>query len=263
MNRLQVAAHRELCLISALLLFMELAFIRWLPAQVLFLTFFTNTVLLASFLGMALGCLASNHRRDYLAWTPYLLALSLFAAALMEALRTSLQDVVLVGDRTSPQMVFFGTEYQAGDVAKFALPIESIACVFFLLVVFTMVGPGQALGRRLSALGNPLEGYIINIGGSLAGIALFVACSSWLPPVWWFGLIGLGLAFLPPPSARRRWVHIAALTLSPFAVLIPEVFDVGVIRRQFPDTYWSPYYRINYAPPPSGASSSTCLATRT
>src|ERR1700683_1275139 len=49
---------RDLFLISALFLFLELTFIRWFPAQVLFLTFFTNTVLLASFLGLSLGCLA-------------------------------------------------------------------------------------------------------------------------------------------------------------------------------------------------------------
>ena len=67
----------ELFLISALILFLELAAIRWFPARVLFLTFFTNTVLLACFLGMSIGCLAARHRRTYLHWTPALLALGL------------------------------------------------------------------------------------------------------------------------------------------------------------------------------------------
>ena len=53
-------ARGDLFLISLLILFLELACIRWFPAHVLFLTFFTNTVLLACFLGMSLGCLASR-----------------------------------------------------------------------------------------------------------------------------------------------------------------------------------------------------------
>ena len=54
----------DLFAISLLVLFLELACIRWFPAHVLFLTFFTNTMLLAGFLGMSVGCLTTRHRRD-------------------------------------------------------------------------------------------------------------------------------------------------------------------------------------------------------
>src|SRR6516225_8116744 len=73
-------ARLDLFLISVLILFLELACIRWFPAHVLFLTFFTNTVLLACFLGMSVGCLAARHRRNYLTWTPVLLVVALAAA---------------------------------------------------------------------------------------------------------------------------------------------------------------------------------------
>src|SRR5687768_14611744 len=66
----------ELFLISLVILFMELACIRWFPAHVLYLTFFTNVVLLASFLGMSVGCLAASHHRDYLFWTPPLMVVA-------------------------------------------------------------------------------------------------------------------------------------------------------------------------------------------
>src|SRR5437899_2556443 len=69
----------ELFLISLLVLFLELACIRWLPAHVLFLTFFTNTVLLACFLGMSVGCLAAGRDWNLVLWTPVLLALALAA----------------------------------------------------------------------------------------------------------------------------------------------------------------------------------------
>ena len=53
-------ARLDLFLISVLVLFLELASIRWFPSHVLFLTFFTNTVLLAAVLGMSVGCLAAS-----------------------------------------------------------------------------------------------------------------------------------------------------------------------------------------------------------
>src|SRR5260370_38532282 len=86
--------QRDLFIGSSLFLFMELAFIRWLPAQVLFLTFFTNTVLLASFLGLSLGCLAAGNRRNYLPLTPVLLALTIPAGAEIEGGRVAVRDIM-------------------------------------------------------------------------------------------------------------------------------------------------------------------------
>ena len=57
--------YRDLFLISFLILFFELACIRWFGSTVVYLTFFTNIVLLATFLGMSVGCLAASGRRDW------------------------------------------------------------------------------------------------------------------------------------------------------------------------------------------------------
>ena len=54
----------HLFLISFVILFFELACIRWFGSTVIFLTFFTNIVLMACFLGMSVGCLAASRRRD-------------------------------------------------------------------------------------------------------------------------------------------------------------------------------------------------------
>src|SRR3954469_2800930 len=59
----------DLLLISFLILFFELACIRWFGSMVVYLTFFTNIVLTACFLGMSVGCLAASRRRNYLAAT--------------------------------------------------------------------------------------------------------------------------------------------------------------------------------------------------
>src|ERR1700686_5119991 len=104
------APHRtraNLFLISLLILFMELAFIRWFPAHVLFLTFFTNLVLLACFLGLSVGCLTANRPRHYLAWTPVLLVVALLSAHAVSLLRKPLQHLLDVGQQSAPQVVFF------------------------------------------------------------------------------------------------------------------------------------------------------------
>src|SRR3954467_6898854 len=94
--------------VSVLVLFLELACIRWFPAHVLLLTFFTNVVLLACFLGMSIGCLAAAGPRRYLAWTPLLLAVSLGTAHGVAYLRNRLPVTVNVGGQwTNPQLIFF------------------------------------------------------------------------------------------------------------------------------------------------------------
>src|SRR5436309_10611118 len=75
-------ASGDLFLISVLLLFLELACIRWFPAHVLFLTFFTNTVLLACFVGMSVGLLTARRPGREIARTPVWLAVALAAGLL-------------------------------------------------------------------------------------------------------------------------------------------------------------------------------------
>src|SRR5687767_10424574 len=47
---------------SLLALYVELLCIRWMPAHVRYLGYFTNFVLLASFLGLAVGILSARRR---------------------------------------------------------------------------------------------------------------------------------------------------------------------------------------------------------
>ena len=49
-------------LASFLVLFLEVALIRWMPAYVRLLAYFSNFILLASFLGIGIGCLLASRR---------------------------------------------------------------------------------------------------------------------------------------------------------------------------------------------------------
>jgi SAM-dependent methyltransferase len=247
----------DLFLASVLVLFLELACIRWFPAHVLFLTFFTNVMLLASFLGISVGCLAASRRADYLWRTPVLLALALGAAHLIEWQRLRTGSAIDVGNHVSPQLVFFGVESQPWDPSKFVIPIEAVSGAVFVLVALTLVGPGQQLGRSLSRFTNRLEAYTINVAGSIAGILLFTASSRWqLGPVWWFaGVLALMAWFLArsgftKPGAATAAAGAAAvlvLASSPgtLAAVKPAGFDAP---RGATSEIWSPYYRVNYEP---------------
>src|SRR6186997_784605 len=215
----------DLFLISFLTLFLELTCIRWFPSHVLFLTFFTNTVLLASILGIAVGCLAAKRKSNLLLWTPLVLMVALGSAHLVEWQRQVHAGVIDVGNQASPQMVFFGVEYQARDLSSFVIPIEVICGYFFLIIALAMMGPGQQLGRALARMPNRLEAYTIDILGSIFGIVVFAACSFLeLPPTWWFALVMAGFVWFLAPDNRRRGF---ALALGPALVLLLSVAPQG------------------------------------
>jgi spermidine synthase len=240
----------DLFIASILVLFLELACIRWFPAHVLFLTFFTNVMLLAAFLGISVGCLAAGRRRNYLVWTPVLLLLAIGAARLIEWERQRTGSVVQVGNSVSPQLVFFGVEYQPWDPSKFVIPIEAVSGVLFILVALALVGPGQQLGRSLARVSNRVEGYTVNIAGSIAGILLFTACSWWeLGPVWWFGGVLAAIAYFQKLTLR---LPTAVLVATSAAILLLMVGDAAPVkgREGITRELWSPYYRIHYGEGP-------------
>jgi hypothetical protein len=249
-------------LISWLILFLELACIRWFPAHVLFLTFFTNTVLLASFIGMSIGCLLADRPGRLIDRTPFWLAVALLAGVGVLLMRGSLEQHVDVAGQANPDVVFFGTELTALRPVEFLVPVELVMALFFLLNALVMVGPGQELGRAFARVPGRASAYTWNLLGSLAGIVSFSVCSSLqLPPVIWFAVAAVGLAcFLSVPPGRRGvqadpapaagvsagWMPYAFLVLVPLATL--PTSGVAPAAPGAPETSWSPYYRIDYYP---------------
>jgi SAM-dependent methyltransferase len=229
----------DLFLVSFLILFMELACIRWFGSTVVFLTFFTNIALLAAFLGISVGCLAATNRWNLIETVVPTLLAGMTLAWLVLHLFTRFTDVMIdVGGQGSPQQIFFGTEYRARDLARFVVPLEAVAGTFFVLIALVFVGLGQVMGRGFAAMSNRIAAYTVNIAGSLAGIAAF-ALASYLrtPPLVWFGwTLALCLYFVPRPTLPRLLAPIGVLALLAFATdTLPNV-----------DTIWSPYYKITY-----------------
>src|SRR5581483_10958905 len=188
----------DLFLVSWLVLFLELACIRWFPSHVPFLTFFTNTVLLACFVGMSVGCLAARWPARHVRRTPAWLAAALAAGMLTDAYSGKLQHVIDVGGQANPEVVFFGAETSALRDHEFVVPVEAFGGAFFVLIAAVLVGPGQELGRAFNRVASRTTAYSANLLGSLAGIASSPACSYLeLPPVFWFAAAAVGLAYFP------------------------------------------------------------------
>ena len=233
----------NLFLVGFLVLFLELACIRWFAAYVIFLQFFTNVVLMASFLGMSCGCLAARSGRDWLRRFPFLALGTILAALAIHVLYMHWSGIAIeVGHQASPQEVFFGTEDRNPDVARFVVPIEYIAGVFLVLIAWLFVGLGQALGQAFAASSSRLLGYMSNIGGSLAGIAAFslIAFLQAPPPVW-FAVCAAGVGYLLYQARSLTAPRLLALAALPLVVAIPE------IERHFlagADLRWSPYYAV-------------------
>jgi hypothetical protein len=252
--------YAELFAISFLILFFELACIRWFGAYVVFLTFFSNIVLLASFLGMSVGCLAASRKRNFVNWVPWLALIAVLSAIVILLLyKVNPHFTVDVGDQTSPERVYFGTEYRHPDLAGIVVPIEAIAGYFFVLVALMFVGLGQVMGRRFDMIPNRVLAYTTNVAGSLVGIVSFALLSYfWLSPFWWF-LPALGCVAYFLKVERRRWriVNWVCLGLTVVIVVLAGRGDgmyrigralVPKIERQLKHKqfYWSPYYWISF-----------------
>src|SRR3954464_1595025 len=95
-ERMLVAGpRRRLLLASALMLFLELALIRWLGADVVHLGYFSNIVLLGSFLGVGLGFLRIRPGRGRPLYFPVaLIALVVFVLVVPVSVERGGSDLV-------------------------------------------------------------------------------------------------------------------------------------------------------------------------
>ncbi len=233
-------AYAGLFLISFVILFLELACIRWFGSMVVFLTFFTNVVLLATFLGMSVGCMTARSPRDLVqSVIPMLFLTMALAGVVLWAYQSIGRIMIDVGGQGSPQQVYFGTEYHARDLSWFVVPIEAVAAVFFALIAVVFVGLGQVMGRAFIQVPHRVAAYTINIAGSLAGIGAF-ALASWLrtPPLVWF-VVALAVCFVF--IRRRTPLQVGASIAMLVLVLLTSLDPHGSVL-------WSPYYKIHYYP---------------
>ncbi|MEV5428019.1 spermidine synthase [Streptomyces sp. NPDC052701] len=216
----------KLMLASTTMLFVELALIRWAGANVVHLSYFSNFILLGSFLGIGIGFLIPAARGQWLKrWTPVPLAL----------LVVLVREYPVQVRQSSGQVIYFTAVKTTGLPEWVTLP------AIFLLTAVIMAGIGKItadLFRRLPSL----DAYRYDLLGSLTGSASF-AVLSWLraPSVVWGAFAAVALLVLG--GRRHTLLYGIPLTVM-VAALFVETTTAGIS--------WSPYYKIQLR-----ASSST------
>ena len=229
----------QLFVLSFLMLFVELALIRWSGALVIYLSYFSNFVLLGSFLGIGIGFLRAKSRVNLFPWAPVALAL------LILFVRVFPVEVV----RTGYQLLFFGygSFHASGPPTWVTLPIVFLA----VATVMEMIGEGVA---RTFIRFRPLDAYRLDIAGSIVGIAAFSLLSFLdAKPVVWALIVAVVMLLLY--GRRTGLLQIAAVV-----ALVMLLWSESLSSTDI----WSPYYRISYRRRATGIpSTSTGYRTRT
>ena len=207
----------RLVLLSSLMLFVELALIRWTGSNIVHLSYFSNFVLLGSFLGIGAGFLRGRARINLFPYAPVGLAL--------------LVGLVLIFpvqiDRSGSDLIYFGRFAASGLPVWITLPFIFVA----VAGVMAMIAEGVA---RTFVEFEPLEAYRYDIAGSVLGIAAFSALAfTWAPPVVWGIVAAILFAILLRPSLR----------ILQAVALIGLVFMLGR-ESLVPEWSWSPYYKV-------------------
>jgi hypothetical protein len=213
----------RLVLTSGTLLFVELLLIRWVPAEVRYIGFFSNFLLMASFLGIGVGILLGRRRGlNTVALFPILLVAVVW-------LITTLELNVQV---KSTDELFFGlAESSAADINFLVLPLV------FTLVAALMASIAIPLGPLLRSM-PPLQAYAWDITGSMLGIAGFTILSAaGTDPIVWFTVVAVLVVLLIGGSDASLLRYPAAVAL---ALVLFLAYNEGGANE-----IWSPYYRIN------------------
>src|SRR5215212_8688170 len=215
------SVRMRIFLLSFTLLFFELLCIRWIPAYVRYLSYFTNFILLAAFLGMGLGILSA--RKTNFRFPPFpllLIALVAVVAVNRFELNISSTDVLYFGS---------GTTGFARAESFILLPL------IFTFVAAAFIPLARSLGLLFTKT-EPLTAYTFDILGSLAGTAAFFLIGYFaLPPIFWFG--ALGLLVLSLGERRSGW-----------KTALPIVAAAAISLFLQRNTFWSPYYKITLTP---------------
>jgi len=223
---------------SFVALYFELVVIRYLSTEIRVFAYLKNLALVASFFGIGLGMLHESPPRAMKRFFPLiaaaLLLLITFASALhLTHLAAPTFDYRMLGNQPvgpANQWII------AWNLMIVFIYLIAVPGIMYLVVAFFAV-LGGFVGEQLKLL-PPLQGYGVNLAGSLAGIIAFTLISLLgLPPVIW---VLLGFLALLPFFLRQRWA-MAGFALIVCAMAVPQ-----------PRTYWSPYYRITLrevAPP--------------
>ena len=212
--------------------------IRWIGTEIPVFAYLQNTILVACFLGLGIGCFTARQpidlRRSLIPLTLLLLLMAIPVTRTnlgrISTLLSATGDLVIRGARVGVTPWLSALEVLIGLVVTFAL---------LVLVVDVFVPLGRLLGRLLDEHPHVIRAYSVNIAGSLVGVWLFVLLSFFHQPAAfpgsssWRAAPGFHRQGEPPPQDEPRTAPGCVL-LAGFAGLEPGSLEVE----------WSPYQKL-------------------
>ena len=211
---------------SFLILFFELALIRFIPSNVRITAYFINLVLVAAFLGMGIGMIRVKRDQDLTQFFPPLLLLLVGTCVYFS-------NIIVVAPRLEEAMYASYADISPNSREWGMVPVVS---VFFTFSALPFIALGYAMGNEFKNF-PALHAYAINTAGSLAGLLAFSILSYFsTPPIIWFGLGGL--LFLVLTGKKQNFI-ISTLCLGLIFYLVQSLY-------QKDHEIWSPYYKINH-----------------
>ena len=215
-----------LFLASFAALLLELALIRWLPERVRVIAYFPNIVLIAAFLGLGVGALTKI--RNALWFGPLVLVTIILAVLLGRIAFTA------KGASEHLWLLYYDLPKNSPVIDSVILPIT---LVFVATTILFIPLGGMIAGRiqQFKDLHRPLDGYVLDLMGSLAGVIGFLILAALgSRPIWWFSCAAGAVALTLPKNWRVR-----------FAFAIPALTGLCLIHLSDRSAIYSPYYAIN------------------
>ena len=229
---------------------------RWVGTELRIFAYLQNGVLVATFLGLGLGCWRARQPTRMLAGAA---ALALIALVVADPFRWQIGETLTQGLAALQDSAVWSTRPQPLSYVRTALVFFAIVVTFVMLGALTaaFVPLGQWLGRWMDADPRPIRAYTANIAGSLLGIAAFVALTAaGTSPVVWLVAACAGLLVLIARATLSTRTRLAS------AALILTVPVLAWAFRPARPTFWSPYQKLSLAPlqvaSPDGKVTATC-----
>ncbi len=221
---------------GAAILFWELLLIRWMGSCIRIVAYFSNFILIATFLGLGAGALLARYKFSLEKLLFPICCLCLMLGPILGAFShdnpNSTSEYIwqwgVSGVGTPDYSENLRDWVPTGKASYWILLATSFISVIGVFLVL-----GQMLGIFFKKT-SPLKAYFLEIGGSVLGIALFGILSfNNFPPSLWF-LTGFILLFMiVQPNVK---IYLISAILCVFTLLAGSKFEQNYI--------WSPYYKI-------------------
>lgn len=220
--------YTQIFLISFLILFLELSLIRWLGSEIISLSFFSNTILMASFFGIGVGCVFCQ-KKNIFGFFPFLLLLSCLLIFLNLYIKLNDNDIVF---------------FQGSSSKSIIINHEYIIAFIFIYVVLFFAILGQRLGCEFIKCKKSIDAYIFDLLGSISGVVLFALLSHLEIGVnVWISIVAV------------LWLIIALINTdiklkfdkngnSKIFIIILAFFLINTEPYINKNMFWSKYYKI-------------------